>query len=86
MSRAPDWTLDLAHATATHVSGVTVVALPGRGRARYRAVPLPGTLPAPGPGLSEDDCALVAELIGERVREGCQLLLGELRHRRPTVH
>lgn len=84
-----DWTLDPAHATATHVSGVTVVALPSRGHARYRAVPLTDTLPAPGPGLSDDDCEFVARVIGERVREGARLLLELMRQRRsdgPTLH
>ncbi|WP_407910399.1 hypothetical protein [Lysobacter claricitrinus] len=77
-----DWTLDLAHATATHVSGVTVVALRGGGRGRYRAVPLTDTLPAPGPGLSDDDCEFVARIVGERVREGARLLLERMRRRR----
>jgi len=78
---ASDWTLNLAEATATHVSGVTVVALPDRGRRRFRAVPLPGTLPAPGPGLSDDDCQFVARIVDDRVREGCRLLLDRLRRR-----
>lgn len=76
-----DWTVDLTHATATHVSGVTVVALRGQGRGRYRAVPLPDTLPSPGPGLTDDDCEFVARLVGERVREGARLLLDLLRRR-----
>lgn len=84
MSATPlssDWILDPAHATATHSTGVTVVALRGNGRGRYRAVPLPDTLPAPGPGLTDDDCEFVARLVGERVREGARLLL-ELMKRR----
>lgn len=76
-----EWTLNLAEASATHVSGLTVVALPGRGRSRYRAVPLQGTLPVPGLGLSEDDCDFVAQVVSDRVREGCDLLLQQLRHR-----
>ena len=72
-----DWTVDLRAATATHVSGLTVVALPGRGRT-YRAVPLTGTLPVPGLGLSKDDCEFLTRLVCERVREGCNLLLGHL--------
>ena len=72
-----EWTLDLDHATATHVSGLTVVALPGRGQ-RYRAVPLPGTLPVPGLGLSADDCEFLTRVVCERVREGCNLLLSRL--------
>lgn len=74
---SPDWTLDLDHATARHVSGLTVVALPDRAR-RYRAVPLPGTLPVPGQGLSKDDCEFLTRLVCERVREGCNLLLNQL--------
>lgn len=73
-----DWTVDLDAATATHVSGLTVVALPGRGD-RYRAVPLTGTLPVPGQGLSKDDCDFLARLVCDRVREGCRLLLSHLR-------
>lgn len=81
-----DWTLNLNEATATHVSGLTVVALPGRGRSRYRAMPLPGTLPVPGMGLSDDDYEFLAQLMGDRVREGCRLLLEQLRgHRLPTL-
>ena len=72
-----EWTLDLDHATATHVSGLTVVALPGRGQ-RYRAVPLPGTLPVPGLGLSADDCEFLTRVVCDRVREGCNLLLNRL--------
>jgi hypothetical protein len=72
-----DWTLDLDTATATHVSGLTVVALPGRGD-RYRAVPLTGTLPVPGEGLSKDDCEFLTRLVCDRVREGCTLLLNHL--------
>ncbi len=78
-----EWTLDLEHATATHVSGLTVVALPGRGQ-RYRAMPLPGTLPVPGLGLSTDDCEFLTRLVCERVREGCNLLLSGLCPSRPA--
>lgn len=74
---ASEWTLDLDHAMATHISGLTVVALPGRGQ-RYRAVPLPGTLPVPGLGLSADDCEFLTRVVCDRVREGCNLLLGRL--------
>ena len=72
-----EWTLNLDEATATHVTGLTVVALPGRGQ-RYRAVPLPGTLPVPGQGLSPDDCEFLTRLVCDRVREGCNLLLSRL--------
>ena len=72
-----EWTLDLDAAMATHVSGLTVVALPGRG-SRYRAVPLPGTLPVPGLGLTPDDCEFLTRLVCDRVREGCNLLLSQL--------
>lgn len=83
---ASDWTLNLTEATATHVSGVTVVAMPGRGRSRYRVMPLPGTLPVPGMGLSDDDYEFLAQVVGDRVREGCHLLLEQLRrHRLPTL-
>lgn len=74
-----DWTVNLAEASATHVSGLTVVALPGRGPRRYRAVPLTGTLPVPGQGLSEEDCEFFVRLVCERVREGGELLLSRLR-------
>lgn len=74
-SLSSDGTLDPTQATATHVSGVTVVALRGHARGRYRAVPLPDTLPAPGPGLTDDDCEFVARVASERVREGARLLL-----------
>jgi hypothetical protein len=74
---ACEWTLDPDGTTATHVSGLTVVALPGRGD-RYRAVPLPGTLPVPGQGLSADDCEFLTRMLCERVREGCEFLLGRL--------
>ncbi|GAB2507771.1 hypothetical protein [Lysobacter humi (ex Lee et al. 2017)] len=81
-----DWTLNLTEATATHVSGVTVVAMPASGRRRYRVMPLPGTLPVPGMGLSEEDYEFLAQVMGERVREGCRLLLEQLRrHRLPTL-
>lgn len=72
-----DWTLNLREATATHVSGLTVVALPARGHG-YRAVPLTGTLPVPGQGLSKDDCEFLTRLVCDRVREGCNLLLSQL--------
>ncbi|TCZ82433.1 hypothetical protein [Lysobacter sp. N42] len=74
---SPDWTVNLDEASATHVSGLTVVALPGRGH-RYRAVPLTGTLPVPGEGLSADDCEFLARVVCDRVREGCNLLLNQL--------
>ena len=74
---ASEWTLDLDQARATHVSGLTVVALPGRGQ-RYRAVPLPGTLPVPGQGVSPADCEFLTRLVCGRVREGCNLLLTRL--------
>lgn len=83
---SPEWTLNLSEATATHVSGVTVVALPQRGRSGFRAVPLPGTLPVPGLGLSEDDCELVARIVDDRVREGCALLLKQLKRRSKARH
>lgn len=75
--RTSDWTLDIDRATAVHVTGLTVVAVPGRDR-RYRAIPLPGTLPVPGQGLSADDCEFLTRLVCARVREGCNLLLSRL--------
>lgn len=81
-----EWTLNLTEATATHVSGVTVVALPAKGSRRYRVMPLPGTLPVPGLGLSDEDYRFLAQVVGERVREGCHLLLEQLREcRLPTL-
>ncbi|GAB6195508.1 hypothetical protein [Lysobacter xanthus] len=80
-----DWTLLPATSSAVHVTGLTVVALPARGRTRYRTVPLPGTLPAPGPGLSDDDVQTVARIVDQRVREGGRLLREALRRRRRTA-
>lgn len=72
-----DWTLDVAACTATHCSGLVLVATKISG-SQYQVQPRPGSLPTPAPEMSSADQRYLHQVISQRVTEGGQLLVEAL--------